>query len=104
MISYYLNDADVEMLCVDFEEACKDCQAGDFIFFDSPYVPISKTAGFVDYTKESFKKEDHERLAKLFRELDERGCYCMLTNHKVLLVKVGKWFQLIKVHGIKFLM
>lgn len=83
MISYYLNDADVEMLCVDFEEACRDCQAGDFIFFDSPYVPISKTAGFVDYTKESFKKEDHERLARLFRELDARGCYCMLTNHNV---------------------
>lgn len=81
-ISYYLNDTDVQMLCADFEDACKNCQAGDFIFFDSPYVPVGKN-GFVDYTKESFKKEDHERLARLYKELDARGCYCMLTNHNV---------------------
>lgn len=81
-ISKYLNRADVHMLCVDFEEACKNCRAGDFIFFDSPYVPVGKN-GYVDYTKEGFKKEDHERLARLYRELDAIGCYCMLTNHNV---------------------
>ncbi len=68
---------------MDFEEACKDCQKGDFIFFDSPYVPVSDTARFVNYTKESFKKEDYERLAQLYKKLDERGCYCMLTNNNV---------------------
>ena len=82
MISYYLNDNHVELLCTDFEDACQSCQAGDFVFFDSPYVPVGKN-GFTDYTKESFKKEDHERLARLLRELDARGCYCMLTNHNV---------------------
>ena len=25
--------------------------------------------------------ESHQRLAGLFRELTERGCSCMLTNH-----------------------
>ena len=25
--------------------------------------------------------ESHRRLANLFDELSERGCYCMLTNH-----------------------
>lgn len=86
-ISYYLNHSTGEILCQDFEEVCVDCKEGDFIFFDSPYVPVSKTAGFVDYTKESFKEEDHRRLAALYRELTERGCYCLLTNSNTDFVK-----------------
>lgn len=79
-ISYYLNHAMVTLECDDFERICEACGPRDFVFFDSPYVPSSKTAGFVDYTKESFKEEDHRRLARLYRELTERGCYCLLTN------------------------
>lgn len=86
-ISYYLNNSVGDILCQDFEDVCKDCQEGDFIFFDSPYVPTSQTAGFVDYTKESFKEEDHRRLAALYRELTERGCYCLLTNSNTDFVK-----------------
>ena len=36
---------------------------------------------FESYTKEGFDIESHRRLADVFRELTERGCYCMLTNH-----------------------
>jgi len=97
-ISYYLNDADVQLLCRDFEEVCMDCEEGDFIFFDSPYVPTSKTAGFVDYTKESFKEEDHRRLARLYRELTEKGCYCLLTNSNTDFVKeLYDGFEIIEV-------
>jgi len=79
-ISYFLNHSNITLMCQDFEEVCRNCEPGDFIFFDSPYVPVSDTAGFVDYTKESFKEEDHIRLANLYRELTNRGCYCLLTN------------------------
>lgn len=79
-ISYFLNHSNITLMCQDFEEVCRNCEPGDFIFFDSPYVPVSDTAGFVDYTKESFKEEDHRRLAALYRELTNRGCYCLLTN------------------------
>lgn len=85
-LSTYLRDNDIDVFNGDFERACKDCKKGDFIFFDSPYVPVSNTAGFVDYTKESFKEDDHRRLARLFAELTERGCYCMLTNSNTELV------------------
>lgn len=64
----------------DFEEACREAQKGDFVFFDSPYAPLNPTS-FESYTKEGFGIENHERLARLFDELTERGCYCMLTNH-----------------------
>lgn len=64
----------------DFEAACQTAQKGDFIFIDSPYAPLNPTS-FESYTKEGFDVESHKRLAKLFDELTDRGCFCMLTNH-----------------------
>ena len=41
---------------------------------------------FDSYTKEGFDIESHKRVAVVFRELTERGCYCMLTNHNTELI------------------
>lgn len=76
--SHYLKN--VTVLQGDFEEACQNAGQGDFVFFDSPYAPLNPTS-FESYTKEGFDVESHERLARLFDELTNRGCYCMLTNH-----------------------
>lgn len=76
----------VRILNTDFEAAVKGASVGDFVFFDSPYAPITATS-FTDYTKEGFSYEDHMRLSKLFRELTNRGCYCMLTNHDTPLIR-----------------
>ena len=86
-ISGYLNDQDVTILCSDFEQACEDVVSGDFVYFDSPYVPESDSADFTDYTKTGFSYEDHERLANLFRRLDKLGAYVMLSNNDVPLVR-----------------
>ena len=69
----------------DFESACETAQPGDFVFFDSPYAPLNPTS-FESYTKEGFSHEDHMRLAKLYKMLSDRGCYCMLTNHNTELI------------------
>lgn len=82
-ISAYLQK--VNILNVDFEEAVADAKAGDFVFFDSPYVPLNPTS-FTDYTKEGFGYEEHLRLARLYKRLSEQGVYCMLTNHNTELV------------------
>lgn len=69
----------------DFEVACADAKKGDFVFFDSPYAPLNPTS-FESYTKEGFDIESHKRLANLYDELTDRGCYCMLTNHNTELI------------------
>lgn len=69
----------------DFEEACKTASEGDFVFLDSPYAPLNPTS-FESYTQEGFTLDSHERLARLYDELTERGCYCMLTNHNTELI------------------
>lgn len=77
---------DTTLLCCDFEDTVKDATVHDFVFLDPPYVPLTPTS-FTDYTKEGFKYEDHLRLADLFKELTNRGCYCMLTNHDTPLIR-----------------
>lgn len=77
--------ASATILNGDFEDACTEAKEGDFIFFDSPYAPLNPTS-FESYTKEGFSLEDHKRLAALFKEMTERGCYCILTNHNTELI------------------
>lgn len=62
-ISDYLNEKNITITCLDFEEACEEVQKDDFVYFDSPYVPESMTASFTDYTLNGFSLEDHKRLA-----------------------------------------
>ena len=82
-ISKYLNE--ITIVDGDFEEACMGAKKGDFVFIDSPYAPLNPTS-FESYTKEGFDIESHRRLARLYDELTERGCYCMLTNHNTELI------------------
>ena len=77
-VSDYLKN--VTILSGDFEVACQGAGNGDFVFLDSPYAPLNPTS-FESYTKEGFDIESHKRLAKVFDELTDKGCYCMLTNH-----------------------
>lgn len=86
-ISRFLKEHDITILCSDFEDACKNVNPGDFVYFDSPYVPESSSADFTDYTKIGFSYEDHDRLAVLFRRLDRLGAYVMLSNNDVPLVR-----------------
>lgn len=85
-IGLYLSSGNIEIREGDFEAACADAQAGDFVYFDSPYIPVSETANFTDYTKDGFCYEDHCRLAELFKRLDAAGVKVMLSNHNVDLV------------------
>ena len=82
-ISEYLQKSDVAITCLDFEKACDEVLPGDFVYFDSPYVPESITASFTDYTTNGFSGADHERLAALFKRLDRLGAKIMLSNNDV---------------------
>ena len=85
-IGEYLQNNDIKICCSDFEDVCKLIKKNDFVYFDSPYIPISKTASFTDYTKDGFSYEDHVRLAELYKALDRKGVKAMLSNHDVDLI------------------
>lgn len=80
-IHNYLKNADIKILSGDFEVAVATAKKGDFVYFDPPYDTFDDQNNFTTYTKESFGKEEQKRLANLFKELDKRGVYVMLSNH-----------------------
>ena len=84
-VSNYLTMNDIKILSVDFEEALKDAKKGDFVYFDPPYD--SDTNTFNSYTEGGFGKEEQRRLARVFKELDDRGVYVMLSNHNTTLIR-----------------
>lgn len=60
---------------------------GDLIYLDPPYVPLSKTSSFSAYSDGTFTEKDHAELARVFRELDARGCLLALSNSDTPAVK-----------------
>ena len=85
IIHCLLNFSDIKLLSTDFEEAVKDAKKGDFIYFDPPYD--SDTSTFTSYTENGFGKDEQKRLSDVFKELDKRGCFVMLSNYNTKLIK-----------------
>lgn len=84
IIHSYFNFNNIKIECLDFEQSVKQAKKGDFVYFDPPYD--SDTSTFNNYTEDGFGKEAQRRLARVFKELDEKGVYVMLSNHNTILV------------------
>ncbi|HAL91608.1 MAG TPA: hypothetical protein DCM68_01110, partial [Verrucomicrobia bacterium] len=76
--SYALRDAQLE--AEDFRQVTSMARRGDFIYFDPPYLPISAYSDFKRYTADQFREADQVELSQVFRELDAKGCYVVLSN------------------------
>lgn len=71
---------DAQLKVCDFEVALTNCAEGDFVYLDPPYASQSRSAAFVDYNSKIFSWDDQIRLARVFRELDDRGVSVMMSN------------------------
>lgn len=81
----YFQANNIKMLNTDFEEAVKAAKKGDFIYFDPPYDSENNST-FNSYTEEGFGKDEQIRLARVYKELSDKGCYVMLSNHNTTLI------------------
>jgi len=71
----------VHLLCEDYSSFLyREAQAGDFIYLDPPYHPVSQYSDFKRYTSSFFYERDQEKLAALTRELVARDCYVLASN------------------------
>ena len=65
----------------DFEVLCQQAQAGDFVYFDPPYIPLSASSSFTAYTNQGSAADDLQaRLARVCDELTQKGVKWMLSN------------------------
>jgi DNA adenine methylase len=53
---------------------------GDFIYFDPPYLPVSKTSNFRGYTADGFTLNDQYRLRDHALTLKQKGVHVLLSN------------------------
>ena len=89
---------DVELKVAHFRETPAYARAGDFIYFDPPYQPLSPTASFTAYTRGSFGARDQEELAEVFRSLAAMHCRVMLSNSDTELIhRLYRDFEIRKV-------
>ena len=63
-----------------FTKAVAKASKGDVVYFDPPYIPLTKTAAFSQYAKEDFGLRDQELLAETVKELSSRGVRVLLSN------------------------
>src|SRR5690606_32331042 len=63
----------ISIKVADFEALSERARPGDAVYFDPPYVPLTKTASFTGYHSEAFGAEEHRRLAAAFDSLTRRG-------------------------------
>lgn len=71
---------DTKVFLDSFEAVLVDAKKGDFIYLDPPYYPKDVYSDFKRYNKEQFHEDDHKKLAGLYNELSDKGCYVMLSN------------------------
>ena len=79
--------AKADVRCAAFQNMLALCDAGDFVYLDPPYEPMSPTASFTGYTQGGFGQSDQTLLRDVFRELDRRGCKLMLSNSDVPFIR-----------------
>lgn len=64
----------------DFAKIVSRARAGDFVYFDPPYDPVSETADFTSYIPGGFGWERQRELATVFTKLAAKGVHVMLSN------------------------
>ena len=72
--------ANLTLVQDNFESVLTHAKRGDFVYFDPPYAPLTRTALFTSYTAAGFSLEDHERLQQVVVQLALRGCWVLLSN------------------------
>jgi DNA adenine methylase len=63
-----------------FERTVDSAGAGDFLYFDPPYAPVSRTSRFTSYTTDGFDAVDQQRLRDVAVTLAKRGCHVVMSN------------------------
>jgi DNA adenine methylase len=64
----------------DFRVVEQRAVAGDFIFADPPYIPLTATSNFTAYTAEGFTDADHVALRNMLLRLKRKGVHVIHTN------------------------
>jgi DNA adenine methylase len=63
-----------------FDRTLAEAGAGDFVYCDPPYAPLSPTSSFANYTAEGFNSFDQRRLQQAVVAACARGAHVIVSN------------------------
>ena len=66
-----------------YDAILTQAQSGDFVYFDPPYMPLSKTSNFTSYAKDDFDYDDQKALALCCRNLADKNISFVASNSYV---------------------
>ena len=101
-VNQFLNQNKIIIKCQDFSSTVEKAKKGDFVYFDPPYQPVSKTANFTSYTNRNFGLNDLKRLAKVSNQLAKKGVNVLLSNSSSKQVRdlfSAKYWEIIKIEA-----
>ena len=65
----------------DFRATMAKAGAGNFVYCDPPYLPLSASSNFTAYSASGFSEDAHEELVDSARDAVERGATVVISNH-----------------------
>ena len=68
-------------VCGDYHAIMNRARKGHVVYCDPPYVPLTDSANFTSYSKNSFGLDDQMELAVKARQLAQRGVPVVISNH-----------------------
>ena len=69
-----------------FADALADAGAGDFVYCDPPYEPLSRTSSFASYTAQGFTMFDQQALQRAVVAACRRGAKVVVSNSSAPLI------------------
>ena len=83
-----------------FSEVLQHCHRDDFVYVDPPYIPVSPTANFTQYSEGAFGLKQQQQLASELRDLHKRGVKFLASNaHADLVYDLYDGFKIELVHA-----
>jgi DNA adenine methylase len=77
-VSEKLQNASI--VCADYRQSADFIDSTTFAYFDPPYRPLTKTAGFTAYAQDGFDDHAQAELAGFIDQLSKRGTHIIVSN------------------------
>jgi DNA adenine methylase len=75
-----LSSPSVTLALRSFDRTLAEAGAGDFVYCDPPYAPLSPTSSFANYTADGFTSFDQRRLQQAVVAACSRGAHVIVSN------------------------
>jgi DNA adenine methylase len=94
---------ETEITHADFVESVKGAKAGDVVYFDPPYIPLSSSSSFSQYAMADFGLQEQNLLADVIADLKSKSVHVILSNSDTELTReiFGKEMNLYQIDAAR---